>query len=94
MPSQPSLRRGWLRERVASDSGAVSLLRSSLEHPLVRRAFPSDVADNLLRLWAERDAFLDTLDHLPQTLCHLDAFHRNLFARCSADDGYQTVAID
>jgi len=38
--------------------------------------------------------FLNALDQLPQTLCHLDAFRRNLFARRTADSREQTVAID
>jgi hypothetical protein len=48
----------------------------------------------LFRLWEERDLFLDALDRLPQTLCHLDLFRRNLFARKTADSDDQTVVID
>jgi hypothetical protein len=34
------------------------------------------------------------LDRLPHTLCHLDAFRRNLFARVTSSGRQQTVAID
>ena len=37
---------------------------------------------------------LDAFDRLPQTLCHHDAFRRNLFVRHSADGRDQTVAVD
>lgn len=70
------------------------MLRNSREHPLVRRAFPADVADGVFRLWAERDALLEALNRLPRAFCHLDAFGRNLFARRGADGRHQTVAID
>jgi hypothetical protein len=64
------------------------------DHPVVRGMFPVPVADRLLRLWAEREAFFDALDRLPQTLCHQDASRRNLFARYGADGQDETVAID
>jgi hypothetical protein len=53
-----------------------------------------DAGDRLFRLWEERDLYLDALDRLPQTLCHLDLFRRNLFARKTADGDDQTVVID
>jgi hypothetical protein len=55
---------------------------------------PDDASDRLSRLWEERDLYLETLDRLPQTLCHLDLFRRNLFARKTADGDDQTVVID
>jgi hypothetical protein len=48
----------------------------------------------LFHLWEERNLYLDALDRLPQTLCHLDLFRRNLFVRRTADGGEQTVVID
>jgi hypothetical protein len=70
------------------------LIRDSLDHPLVRRLWPGSASDRLFRLWEERDLFLDALDRLPQTLCRLDMFRRNLFARKTADGDDQTVVID
>ena len=93
-PSWPWLSSGWLRASVAQIVPAITQLRGSLEHPLVRRWLPSDTHDAIFRYWAERETFLDALGRLPHTLCHLDAFRRNLFARRSMDGRDQTVAID
>jgi hypothetical protein len=95
LPSWPWLSSGWLRAYIALSAPAMPLIRDSLDHPLVRRAWPGDASKRLFRLWKERDLFLDALDRLPQTLCHLDLFRRNLFARKTADgDDWQTVAVD
>lgn len=95
VPSQTWLSKEWLRKYVAYwGTRAIPRLHDSLEHPLVRRAFPPDVANGLFRLWAERDTLLDALGRLPQTFCHMDAFRRNLFARRGPDSSHQTLAID
>lgn len=94
VPSHPWLSRGWLRSWLVRNAPGITLLRDSLDHPLVRRLCPSDVSENLFQLWDAREAFLDALVRLPRTFCHMDAFHRNLLARRRADGGHQTVAID
>jgi len=95
LPSWPWLSSGWLRENFARSAPVIPLIRNSLEHPLVCHWLPGDASDRLFRLWKERDLFLDALDRLPQTLCHLDLFRRNLFARKTTDSNeYQTVAVD
>jgi hypothetical protein len=63
------------------------------QHPLLRAAFPTPVADRLLRLWDEHELLLAALDRLPQTLCHKDSFRRNMFAPRNAV-GQQLVLID
>jgi hypothetical protein len=93
-PSWPWLSSGWLREAVAQAAPAIELLCRSLEHPLLRRCFPGDTGKAFFDLWTEREVLLNALDRLPHTLCHLDAFRRNLFARLGADGLDQTVAID
>jgi hypothetical protein len=93
-PSWPWLSSGWLREAIARAAPAVGVLRRSLEHPLLRRCFPGDTGKAFSDLWTEREVLLSALDRLPHTLCHLDAFRRNLFARLGADGRDQTVAID
>ena len=62
----------------------------------MREAFPIPVAARLLRLHTQREGWLATLERLPQTLCHLDAFPGNPLARTDAHapDGQQTVALD
>jgi hypothetical protein len=94
LPDWPWLSSGWLRGYVAQAASTMAPLRDSLDHPLVRRWLPGDASDRLFRLWEERDVFLDVLDRLPQTVCHLDLFRRNLFARKTADGDHQTVAVD
>ncbi|MDP9245714.1 MAG: hypothetical protein M3O64_03595 [Chloroflexota bacterium] len=58
-------------------------------HPYVRAGFASDARDRLRRVWPGRAAVLARLLARPQTLCHLDAFRKNLF-----DRNGETVAID
>ena len=87
-------RRGWMRDAVARQPSVVALFRNSLDHPLVRRAWPPEDAEALLHRWAERERRLDALDRSPQTPSHFDTFRRNLFARCTPGDLDQTVAID
>jgi hypothetical protein len=69
-------------------------IRHSLDQPLVRLWLPGEAGDRLFRLWKERSLYLDALERLPQTLCHLDLYRRNLFARQAAHGADQTVAVD
>jgi hypothetical protein len=62
------------------------------QSPLVQRAIPSSAADRLLRLWADRAPLIDALERLPQTLCHKDAWRRNMFA--GMGDADALVMID
>jgi hypothetical protein len=94
VPSWPWLSSGWLRGYIALSAPAIPLIRNSLNHPLVRRTWPGEASDRLFRLWEAREFFLDALNRLPQTHCHLDLFRRNLFARKTADGDDQTVVID
>jgi hypothetical protein len=94
VPSWPWLSSDWLRGYVALSAPAIPLIRDSLDHSLVRRTWPGNASDRLFRLWEERDLYLDALDRLPQTVCHLDMFRRNLFARRTVDGDDQTVVID
>lgn len=94
LPTWPWLSSSWLRSYVALSAPAIPRIRHWLDHPLVLHLWPSDASQRLFRLWNERDLFLDALDRLPQTLCHLDLFRRNLFARNTADGDDQSVVID
>ena len=94
LPDWPWLSSERMRGWIALAAPAMPLIRNSLEHPLVRRWLPGDASERMFRPWEERDLFLDALGRLPQTLCHLDVFRRNLFARKRADGDYQTVAVD
>jgi hypothetical protein len=94
LPDWQWLSSDWLRSYVALSAPAIPLIRDSLSHPLIRRAYPGDTSDRLFRLWEERSLFFNSLDRLPQTLCHFDIFRRNLFARKTADGEDETVVID
>ena len=61
---------------------------------MITHWFPGDSSDKFFSLWEDHNCFFDVLDHLPQTICHLDVFRRNLFAGKTADGDDQTVAVD
>ncbi len=98
LPDWPWLSSGWLRGYIAQSAPWIGPLREMLDHsqdyPLLRLWFPGDAGDQFFTLWEDRGLFFEALDHLPQTLCHLDLFRRNLFAGKTADGEDQTVAID
>jgi hypothetical protein len=94
LPSWSWLSSGWLRKVIENSAPAIPLVRDSLDHVLMRRWLPGDISDSYFRLWEERGVYLDAVDRLPHTLCHLDVFRRNLFARRTADGDYESVAID
>ena len=94
MPSEPWLSVGWLRELISNSESGIDLLRDSLTHPLVSRWYTETVARDTIRLWEEREMYLDALDHLPQTFCHRDANWRNLFYRKSSKGKAKTIAVD
>jgi hypothetical protein len=96
LPAHPWLSRGWLRGFVAEAGPAVAELEplaGPAGPPLVRRLFPPRDVAEVRRLWGEREAFLSALDRLPQTVCHHDAFRRNLLSR-RGSQGDELVAID
>ena len=98
LPTAPWLNRGFLRAWTADPARAaltdLIVRAETWAHPLVRQAFPTPVAERLLRLQIERDGYLAALDRQPQTLSHLDAFPGNLLAREDAAGDEQTVALD
>jgi len=94
LPDAPWLSANWLRGWVGANEAAMDHLKRVLQHPLVQQVYPEEVATSFLRLWTERELFLERLDHLPHTLCHLDAFRRNLLDRRSSDGSRQTLALD
>jgi len=93
-PAWSWLSSNWLRHYVEQSAPGIEPLRNALARPWARRCLPEEDSDQFFRLWAERELYLDALDRLPQTLCHLDLFRLNLFARKTADGDAQTVVID
>jgi hypothetical protein len=94
MPTYSWLSQQWLRGWAERNAPLIPLLQQSMNHPWIGRAYPPDVAQNLFQLWAEREWYLQVLTRLPQTLCHMDAFRRNLFSCQTSDERRETVAID
>ena len=52
-----------------------------LEHPLAQHALPIEEKESILSIWQNIDIYRDALADLPKTLCHIDAFRRNLLHR-------------
>ena len=93
-PPLPPLRRGDPRGGLDVRAAMLDALRQHLDHPLVRRAYPPDVAEGFFHLWGERERLLAALDRVPGVVCHGDAQRHNLFAGCAPDGTACTVAID
>lgn len=100
LPHRPWLSRSWIRGWLASyeaeDREILALIHDERfwKAPLLDSAFSRPITDEVLRLWDSYDSLLATLDKLPQTFCHLDAYRPNLFLRHAADSSSQTVAVD
>lgn len=95
LPNHAWFSRNWLRRYIEAEGGAAAKIEVAADAPpLLRQCFPPPATLRLRELWAERETFLTALDRLPQTICHHDAFRRNLFARRTAGGQEQTVAID
>jgi hypothetical protein len=94
LPDFTWLSRRWLRQYTMQNSRAMAHLQENLSHPLMQRICPPEIVQELVQLWDKRTPWLDAIERLPQTFCHMDAFRRNLFARRTADGADETVAID
>lgn len=90
LPTYPWLSQNWMRTWVAYQVLRLKESPTFSDHPIHRRVTPPDVAEGMTRLWNDLNHFIDALDRLPQTLCHLDVYRRNLFAQHPT----RTVAID
>jgi hypothetical protein len=94
LPQWSWLSRNWLRQTVEQAAPMLPLLRKSGNHPMVRCMLKHNGPEKLFSLWAEREFFFSLLAHLPQTLCHMDAFRRNLFTCKNGDGSARMVAVD
>ena len=100
LPKLPWLSQNWMRGWLSSyDKDCRRVLEliqdeGFLEQPLLHSVFPHSMSEQVLRLWESHDALFRTLDELPRTFCHLDAYRPNLFIRQDANGLSQTVAVD
>lgn len=81
MPNHRSLSRRWLAGRTAAATDTMASLDMYMKNPCVQRMLPPDVLAAQLRIWNQRQMILDRFQTMPQTFCHLDAFHQNIFFR-------------
>jgi hypothetical protein len=90
LPAYRWLSRNWLRMWLNFWMSPTQQIPIFSDLPVHRRLTPPDIADGITHFMDEIPVLLDALDRLPQTLCHQDAYHRNLFHQSSG----RTVAID
>lgn len=94
LPSATWWRSADLRQRLAPAEASIDELPKLRHHPLFAELLAGDRVERTLQLWAERERLLTGLEQLPQTLCHRDAFRRNLLARRTPTGCDQTVVLD
>lgn len=80
-PSFGWLSRNWHAAIVPALEATFENLDAMLESPLARAALPVEAKDEIVAIWHDRHIFQDALGQLPQTLCHTDAFRRNILHR-------------
>jgi hypothetical protein len=84
----------WLSKGHARTMSDTFPPRNAWDNALVRQFFPERIRERVMRLWDERDYFIDTLNRLPQTFSHFDYQRRNLFIRMRNDGQDEIAAID
>jgi hypothetical protein len=91
-PDFPWLSRGYLRDYSSEKPVVWSLLDDddAWGHPLAKTCFPDGLRPAVNLLHDNRERLYQVHDALPQTLCHLDFWPKNLLLR---DDG-GVVVID
>ena len=94
IPAVPWLATSQFRQRLAMAERGIAELPHLSHNPLFKDLLPDEGAERSLALWAERWRLLALLERLPRSLCHRDAFRRNLIAQDDRDGRAQTVAVD
>ncbi|MEM7330955.1 MAG: phosphotransferase [Chloroflexota bacterium] len=91
LPSEPWLSRGWLSNWLSQYVDVADLIGKdeTWQHPLVNGRFPSNTRKRLLKVWDNRNKLQQSLQTLPQTLLHQDAYRPNLMAQ-----GDRTILLD
>lgn len=94
LPDAPWLSYQWTRQWTEAASLSIEMLDSLTGDPLVSRACPPSLVRAFKRTWEERQAWYETLESLPQTFSHLDAFNRNIFLSPGFGGELETRLID
>ncbi len=87
IPELPWLSRRFLREYGSEKPVSYELLNDdrAWDHPLARAVFPAGLREAVNVLHDNRQRLLQINESLPQTLCHLDLWPKNLIQRPSGD---------
>ena len=75
------LSRSWHAALMPGLSDRLNRLDEALAHPLARLTLPLDAKAEIETIWRDRNQFAAALSSLPRTLCHYDAFRRNVLYR-------------
>lgn len=94
IPDYPWLSSNWFGKTVEGVAGIIPYASQALEKLVKDGIFQRDAVEQLDKLWADRHLFLDVVNTLPQTFCHLDAFRRNLVVCKRSDNQYKTLGLD
>lgn len=78
LPDYEWLSRDWHCAIVPGLAESFQNLEAHLENPLARRTLPLKAKARIQAIWRERATFIKALSALPKTLCHIDAFRRNI----------------
>ena len=81
LPAYEWLTDSWHCAIVEGLADAFARLDGWLEDPLARRCLPMDAKAEIEWIWNNRSQYCRALANLPRTLCHTDAFRRNLLHR-------------
>jgi hypothetical protein len=92
LPSYPWLSQAFLRQYSSEKPVEWRLLSDDdvWQHPIARKVFPAELRQGVLFVHANRERLYRISESLPQTLCHLDVWPKNLLREA---DG-QLVLID
>jgi hypothetical protein len=93
LPTDPWLSRDWLRGWTEEAKPLIDMLPTVSSHPVAGKIFTKNLIKVLIELWEQRETLYHALDQLPRTLCHNDAFPRNLFAG-GPDHPDDSLAVD
>ncbi len=80
-PAAPWLSNSWHAALLPGLTDCFNRLGRLLEHPLARATLPLEAKAEIEAIWRDRALFVDALRQLPRTLCHYDAFRRNILSR-------------
>jgi len=81
LPDYEWLSHAWHCAIVPGLAESFHKLECYLENPLASRTLPLEAKARIQAIWRERAIFIQALSALPTTLCHIDAFRRNILHR-------------